>query len=361
MNLRAGTLLPMEIGLWIAAAVIGSVVVLRGSSLLESSAEHLSLHYGLPPVVHGAVVVAIGSSFPELSSTVLATLVHGEFELGLSVVIGSAIFNILVIPGLSAMFSSNGMTTDKELVYRDAQFYLLATAVFVLVLALALIYNGDAGEAVSGRFSGEITRPLALIPVALYGLYIFIQQQEVSEFEAGERPQGINVAKQWGRLALSLVLVVVGVEALVRAALFFGDETGIPPFVWGITVIAAVTSVPDALISINLARKGEGVVSLGNVLGSNIFDLLIAVPAGVLIAGSVAFQFDIAMPIVVFLGVATVLLFVQIRTGLVLSKRESAALLALYALFIVWMVLEQADITSILPPEVPDPVESTGV
>lgn len=347
----------MEILVWIIAAVVGSVVVLRGSSLLESSAEHLSLHYGLPPVVHGAIVVAIGSSFPELSSTVLATLVHGEFELGLSVVIGSAIFNILVIPGLSGVVSPNGMQVDKEVVYKDAQFYMLSVAVFVLVLAIALIYNGGAENPVGGRFAGEISRPLALIPIALYGLYIFIQKQEVTDFETPERPEGVKVAKEWGRLALSLVLVVAGVETLVRAALFFGDETGIPPFVWGITVIAAVTSVPDALISINLARRGEGVVSLANVLGSNIFDLLVAVPVGVLIAGTVAFRFDISMPLVIFLGVATVFLFVQIRTGLVLSRRESFSLLGLYVVFIVWMVLEQVDVMSFLPGDVPDPVE----
>lgn len=346
----------VEILLYVAFAVVGSLLVVKGSSLLESSAEHLSLNYGLPPVVHGAVVVAIGSSFPELSSVVISAL-RGNFELGISVVIGSAIFNILVIPGLSGIFSPSGMKTDKELIYKDAQFYLLATAVFVLVLSVALIYNNVPDGEGGGRFIGELTRPLALIPVALYGLYFFIQKMEVDDFEVPERPEGINVAKEWGRLALSLLLVVIGVDGLVQAAEFFGEETGIPSFVWGITVIAAVTSVPDALISINLARKGEGVVSLANVLGSNSFDLLIAVPAGVLIAGTLSFQFDIAMPLVVFLGLATVLLFVQIRTGLVLSKRESISLLALYVVFIVWMILEQVDVTSLLPEEIPAPAE----
>jgi len=346
----------VEILLYVAFAVVGSLLVVKGSGLLESSAEHLSLNYGLPPVVHGAVVVAIGSSFPELSSVVISAL-RGNFELGISVVIGSAIFNILVIPGLSGLFSPNGMKTDKELIYKDAQFYMLATAVFVLVLALALIYNNVPAAEGGGRFIGEMTRPLALIPVALYALYIFIQKMEVSDYDVPEKPEGINVGKQWGLLALSLVLVVIGVDGLVQAAEFFGEETGIPSFVWGITVIAAVTSVPDALISINLARKGEGVVSLANVLGSNSFDLLIAVPAGVLIAGTLAFQFDIAMPLVVFLGLSTVLLFIQIRTGLVLSKPESVSLLVLYGVFIVWMVLEQVDVMSLLPDEVQGPAE----
>lgn len=351
----------MEIVFWIAAAVIGSVIVLKGSSLLESSAEHLSLHYGLPPVVHGAMVVAIGSSFPELSSTVLATLVHGEFELGLSVVIGSAIFNILVIPGLSGALSPNGMHVDKEVVYKDAQFYMLSVAVFVLVLALALIYGPDFVDGTGAEvLAGEMTRTLALIPLGLYALYVFIQKMEVTDYDMGDKPEGISVGKEWGRLVISLILVVAGVELLVRAALFMGDETGIPPFVWGITVIAGVTSIPDALISINLAKKDQGVVSLSNVLGSNIFDLLVAVPVGVLIAGSVAFQFDIALPLVVFLGLATVLLFIQIRTRLVVSKVESYVLLAAYAAFIVWMVLEQADVMTLLPDQVDDPVEAFG-
>ncbi len=332
---------------WLAIAAVGGLVVWKGSDLLESSAEHLSLHYGLPPVVHGAMVVAIGSSFPELSSTVLATLLHGEFELGLSVVVGSAIFNILMIPGLSAVLADDGVTSDKELVYKDAQFYLISVAVFVLTFSFAFIYNPtpDSG----GALVGEIGRPLALIPLALYGLYVFIQHQEMNDYVEDEPPPDISVARQWGLLALSLVLVVAGVEALVQAALAFADITGIPSFVWGITVIAAVTSVPDALISIRLAQRGEGVVSMSNVLGSNIFDLLVAVPAGVLIAGSVAFEFGVAVPLVGFLTLATIILFTQLRTGLRLSATEGWVLNATYGVFILWMILEQVGVVALLP------------
>ncbi len=332
---------------WLAAAAVGGIVVWKGSDLLESSAEHLSAYYGLPPVVHGAMVVAIGSSFPELSSTVLATLLHGEFELGLSVVVGSAIFNILVIPGLAAVLAEDGVRSDKELVYKDAQFYLIAVAVFVLTFSFAFIYNPGTGSGES--LVGTMTRPLALIPIALYGLYVFIQQQEVHDAEVGAPPDDLSPARQWGLLAVSLVLVVAGVEALVQAALFFGDITGIPSFVWGITVIAAVTSVPDALISIRLAQRGEGVVSMSNVLGSNIFDLLIAVPVGVLIAGSVMFQFGVAVPLVGFLTLATIVLFTQLRTDLVLSHVEGWILNATYVVFIVWMVLEQVGVMGLLP------------
>lgn len=339
----------METAAWLVLAVVASVVVWRGSDLLESSAEQLSHHYGLPPVVHGAMVVAIGSSFPELSSTVLATLIHGEFELGLSVVVGSAIFNILVIPGLSGVLSEEGVLSDKELVYKDAQFYLISVAVFVLTFSFALIYNPDTSADGVASLSGEMTRPLALIPIALYALYVFIQQQEVADTRPDAPPGDVDPTRQWLRLGLSLVLIVASVEALVRFALFFGDLTGVPSFVWGITVIAAVTSVPDALVSIRLARRGEGVVSMSNVLGSNIFDLLIAVPAGVLVAGTVAFQFGVAVPLIGFLTLATIVLFAQLRTGLVLSRVESWILLATYGVFVVWMVLEQVGVLGLLP------------
>ncbi len=340
----------MAILAWTVAAIVGGLLVWRGSDLLETSSEQLSRYYGLPPIVHGAMVVAIGSSFPELSSTVLATLLHGEFELGLSVVVGSAIFNILVIPGLSALLASDGVHADKELVYKDAQFYLISVAVFVLTFSFALIYNPDSGgPGGEAALNGTMTRPLALIPLALYGLYVFIQQQEVGDATVEPPPDDLRPGRQWAVLGLSLVLVVVGVEGLVRAALYFGEVTGIPPFVWGITVIAAVTSVPDALISIRLAERGEGVVSMSNVLGSNIFDLLVAVPVGVLIAGSVSFAFGVAVPLVGFLTLATIVLFTLLRTELHLSRNEGWVLTVSYGVFVAWMVLEQVGVVSLLP------------
>ena len=82
--------------LCLLAAVVASAIIWKGSELLESASERLSAYYKLPPVVQGAIVVAVGSCFPELSTTVISTLVHGEFELGVCAIVGSAIFNILV-------------------------------------------------------------------------------------------------------------------------------------------------------------------------------------------------------------------------------------------------------------------------
>lgn len=329
-----------DLFLYLVLVVAATALVWWGSDLLERSAEGLSNHYGLPPVVHGAVVVAVGSSFPELSTTVLSTLIHGEFELGLSVVIGSAVFNILVIPGLSGWYARGPLETDKELVYKDAQFYIISVAVLMVAFSLSVIYFPVEGQ----RLVGQMNRGIALLPFGMYGLYLFIQQQEVSDYQVERKPPSRRPFQLWLRLGLSLLIIVGGVEGLVRSALFFGDYFGTPSFVWGILVIATVTSLPDALISLRLARKGQGVPSISNVLGSNIFDLLVAIPAGVLIAGVTSVDFQVAMPLMTFLTLATVLLFTLLRRHLNLDRYESTLLLAAYVLFMVWIGLEAADV-----------------
>lgn len=337
----------MLLFVYVALAVAGTAITWWGSGKLESAAERLSAYYQFPPVVQGAVIMAVGSSFPELSSTVLATLVHGTYDLGISVVVGSAIFNVLVIPGLAGL-ASGSLTLDRSLVHRDAQFYLTSVAVLLLTFTLAALYHPVHSTDPDAPMTGIMTRSLAMIPVAFYVLYLFLQQQDVFEFEADPVPEGIPVERMWARLGLSLVLILVGVEALVNAAIGLGDWFGTPSFLWGVTVVAAGTSLPDAFVSVRAARAGYGTVSLANVLGSNIFDLLIAVPVGVLIAGAASVNVAAAVPMMGYLTVATVVLFAAMRIELTLRKVESATLLLLYVAFFIWMILETMGVTSVM-------------
>lgn len=336
----------LQLILYIGLIVISTAVVWKGSFLLESSAEGLSKYYGLPPVVQGSVVVAIGSSFPELSSTVLATLVHGQFDLGVSTIVGSAIFNILVIPGISGLVGQR-LNADRLLVYKDAQFYITSITVLLLSFAFAVIYNPVPGV----LWQGEMNRLIALMPLSLYGLYLFLQQQDTIEENQSNKhqtPQDINIIKEWLQLLFSLVLIVASVEGLVSGAIGLGKVLHTPSFLWGITVIAAGTSLPDAFVSIRAAQKGDGIISLANVLGSNIFDLLVAIPVGIMIAGASIIDFAVAAPMMGVLTLATIFLFAMLRTGLVLSKKECSLLLFMYVLFVCWMVLETFDITNVI-------------
>ncbi|MDG5777354.1 sodium:calcium antiporter [Haloarculaceae archaeon H-GB1-1] len=325
-------------------AVVATAGVWKGSDILERAAEHLSVHYGLPPAVKGAVVVAIGSSFPELASVVISTLQYGSFDLGVGAIVGSAIFNVLVIPSLSGIFTSGHVDSDRTVVYKEAQFYMLAVSVVVITFALAVIY-----APVDGGLRGRMDRTLAFIPVALYGLYVFIQYQDTLEYRTTEEGIDGSVLVQWGWLAASLVIIVLAVELLVHAAVGFGDLFGTPPFLWGLTVIAASTSLPDTLVSVRAARAGEGVTSMANVFGSNTFDLLVALPVGVLLAGTAVIDFAIAVPMLGVLTLATVLLFTLLRTDLSLTDAEAYVLLGAYVAFVVWLGLETLGVTTLVP------------
>jgi cation:H+ antiporter len=317
----------------VGMAVISTAVIWKGSALLESAAENLSKHYGLPVAVHGAIVIAVGSSFPELSSIVISTLLHGDFSLGVGAIVGSAIFNLLVIPALSAL-ASERLKTTRDIVHKDAQFYIISVLVLFIVFALGATYvpTGTNRAAV-------LTPTLAFIPLATYGVYVFLHQQDASE-HVSDAAVEVHPARERGTLVGGLVLIVVGVEGIVRAALNFGAIFGTPTFLWGLTVIAAATSLPDAFVSVRAAKDDESVTSLTNVLGSNTFNLLVAIPVGVLLGGTTTINFLAAIPTMGFLAFATLVFIVFTRTDLELTDREAYGFLELYVVFVLWMDLE---------------------
>jgi cation:H+ antiporter len=314
-------------------AIVSTGVIWKGSELLETSAAKLSRYYGLPVAVHGAVVIAIGSSFPELSSVVISTLLHGEFALGVGAIVGSAIFNLLVIPALSAL-TSESLEATRDIVHKDAQFYIISVLVLFITFALGATYvPGGTNQA------ARLTPLLVSLPLVTYGVYVFLQYQDSREYTAAP---ATNVApgRQWATVIVSLVLIAAGVEGIVRAALGFGAAFKTPNVLWGLTVIAAGTSLPDAFVSVSAAKKDDDVTSLTNVLGSNTFNLLVAIPIGVIIAGSAEINFLTAVPLMGFLALATLVFIVFTRTHLELTNVEAISLLVLYGLFLAWMILE---------------------
>jgi cation:H+ antiporter len=339
--------LSMEVFFWLIVALVSTGIVWVGSGLLESSSARLSAWYSLPEIVQGAIVVAIGSSFPELATVVMSTLLHGEFELGVAAIVGSALFNILIIPAISGLVSKEQLRANRDLVYKEAQFYMIAVAVLTLTFSFAAIYHPiSSGD---GSIRGEMTRWLALMPLALYALYIFVQYHDTLDQPEEVDTTGIRPGREWAKLGGSLLVILVGVEGLIRAAVSFGEIFDTPSFLWGITVVAAGTSIPDAFVSIRAARKGRAVTSIANVLGSNTFDLLVCIPVGVLIAGTAVINFSIAAPMMAVLTVATVALFLMMRTHLVLSRAESWVLLVIYVLFVAWVSGESFGLVDWVP------------
>ena len=331
--------------LWnLALAVAGTAIVWASSNRLETASHRIADHHGIPESVNGAVITAIASSFPELSSVVIATLAHGDFALGVAAIVGSAIFNILMIPSLSVL-AGGPLRANREVVYKDALFYIVAVVALLLTFSLAAVYFPVDGDDIRGT----MTRGLALIPLGLYAVYLYIQYQDSKDEDSSMATDGkTRVGTEWAVLTGCMLLVAVGVELLVRSALSMGQLMGTPSFLWGLTIVAAGTSLPDAFISIKAARSGRSITSLSNVLGSNTFDLLVAVPVGVMLAGATVINFSRAAPMMGCLTVATIVLFVCMRHDMILRRAEALAMLMLYVIFVSWMVLESVGTTSVL-------------
>ena len=340
-----GDVLPDATAVNVVVIVVASGFIWLASGWLEKAAENLAVYYGLPPVVQGTIIVAVGSSFPELASVVVTALA-GIFDMGVGAIVGSAVFNILVIPALSGLASDDSLEASRTIVYKEAQFYMLAVSVLVITFALGVIYEPVAGEP---GLVGSVTRPLAVVPLLVYGLYLFIQWQDAGDYEAVADAGGIDVLREWGRLAAGLFVILVSVEAMVGAIESLGQTFGISEFLAGMTIIAAATSLPDTLVSVRSARDGNSAISLGNVLGSNTFDLLVVIPVGVLLVGAVEVNFSVAVPMLAVLTLATVLLFGSLRTQMTLTAVESYGLLAAYLVFLGWVVAETAGVVRILP------------
>jgi cation:H+ antiporter len=335
-----------DLALLFGLAAAGTALAWKGGEALVHASDRLGAYYGLPAIVQGAIIAAVGSSFPELSSTIIAAARYGEFEIGVGAIVGSAVFNILVIPAISALLGEGSLASNRDLVYKEAQFYILSIAALLLTFSMAVIYFPAGGA--STPLQGTLPRWLAFVPVAFYGVYIFIQYHDTMEYvpDLPVDTSQVNPLREWGRLALSLTLILAGTELLVRAAVGLGDAFGTSTFLWGLTVVAAGTSLPDTFVSVTAARVGNASVSLANVLGSNIFALLVALPAGVIVAGSAPVDFAVVVPMMGFLIVASIAFFGVLRTDMVLSSRESYFLLVLYGVFLAWLVAESLGVTN---------------
>lgn len=324
----------MSLGIGLLTIGLATAAIWVASDWLEEASALLALHYDLPPVVQGGIIAAIGSSFPELASVVIAGL-YGSFDLGVGAVVGSAMFNVLVIPALAVLLSPGDLSSTRTLVHKETLFYVLSILVLFLTFALALIYVPGSGGDV-----GTVTRTLAVFPLAVYGLYLFAQWQDTTDYAGPLDARSVNVRRQWLFLLAGLVVILVAVERLVAVVLDLGATFGTSEFLWGVTVVAIATSLPDTLVSVKAAHKDRDVASVSNVLGSNTFDLLVVIPVGVLLVGAVTVDFAIAAPLLACLFGATVLFFVTLRTDLALTNGEAVVLLGSYLLFLAWMVLE---------------------
>ncbi|WP_337871518.1 calcium/sodium antiporter [Meiothermus sp.] len=317
----------MEFALNLLLIAGGIVLLYFGGEALVKNAVVLARSWGISTMVVGLTVVAFGTSSPELAASLAAALT-GSPAIAIGNVVGSNILNILLILGVTAFLAP--IRAQAQFIKREVPFMIGAALMLFVFL----------------YFDQQITRWEGLFSVVLLGLYIwFLYRSSVGESleVQGEFDQeyGKPVQAGWQTYAgivLGLVLLGVGARILTIGAVELARGFGVPELVIGLTIVALGTSLPEVAASITAALRREPDIALGNIVGSNIFNIL-----GIL--GITALVQPVGLPweniqrdMWVML-LASVLLWPFLATGFRLGRREGGVFLGLYVAYIAFLIV----------------------
>lgn len=315
--------------LWFA---LGLAALVAGAELLVRGASKLALSFGISSLVVGLTVVAFGTSAPEMAVSVQSAW-SGQVDIALGNVVGSNIFNVLFILGASALIVP--LVVHQQIIRQEVPVMI---GVSLLLWALA----ADGGIS---RWEGLL---LASLIIAYTFIIIRQSRRETAAVKAEYEEAFDGGANGWDAhwgvqvlmLLAGLALLVLGANWLVEAAVAFAQYLGVSELIIGLTIVAAGTSLPEVATSIMAALRGERDIAVGNVVGSNIFNILsvlgfsASVAPGDLGVAPAMLAFDI--PVMVAVAVACLPVFFS---GSAISRWEGVLFLALYVAYTLYLIL----------------------
>jgi cation:H+ antiporter len=311
---------------------LGLVLLVIGADILVKGAARLASSFGVPTLVIGLTVVAFGTSAPELAVSVKAAY-SGQAELAIANVVGSNTFNVLFILGVSALIMP--LVISKQLIRQD-----VPIMVIVSVLAFWFVQDGQISR---------VEAAVLFVGLLAYTAFLFYQGKSQGSATANDAAEDDEIAEllkeqkpMWQSAALvvgGLVLLVLGARWLVQSAIELATAWGVNEAVIGLTIVAAGTSLPEVVTSIVATIRGERDIAVGNVVGSNIFNILCVlglsglVSPTPLLAGAQMAAIDI--PVMVAVALLCVPFFFA---GAILNRIEGALFLLCYIAYTWFLV-----------------------
>ncbi|MBU1178478.1 calcium/sodium antiporter [Patescibacteria group bacterium] len=304
----------LDLLFWIAIFVISLAVLIKAADYFTKYSEKLGSALGIPQFIIGVTIVSIGTSLPELATSLIAVF-KGSTEIVAGNVIGSNIANILLVVGLAAVLSRK-MVVKRSLINLDAPLLLAVTFLAVFVL-----------------WDKQVTFIESLFLIASYLVYILYSIYSRSKAEeSNSQKKGEVSFKMVAMIILGGLGVYLGAKYSIDSVLNISEILQINSSVIALSAIALGTSLPEVLVSVSAARKGNYEMALGNVFGSNIFNIamVIGIPGLISTLGVSSETFLIAIP---FMVAATVLYVISGISQKIYSW-EGALYLIIYCLFI---------------------------
>lgn len=312
----------MNILVQVLLLVVGFVMLVKGADWFVEGASKLAEKFGIPQLVIGLTIVAMGTSLPEAAVSVSAAL-KGSAEITIGNVVGSNILNVLLILGVSSIISP--LMVQKSTIKYEIP---MVIGVSIALAALGL------SDGIVGRLDGVIL----LLGMVLYLLYLLQMSKKgqavMTEAEKSDTDE--SIWKLLGLIVIGGVLIVWGSDITVDAATELARIFGMSERLIGLTIVAFGTSLPELVTSATAAVKGKADIAVGNIVGSNLFNILFVVGVSAVIT-PVVYQGDFLIDSIVCI-LAAVLLWICVCRKEKLQRAGGALMLVCYAAYFVYLV-----------------------
>ncbi len=312
---------------WLILAV-GMVLLIKGADWFVDGASGLATKLGVPTLVIGLTIVAFGTSAPEAAVSISSSL-KGSGGIALGNVVGSNLFNLLVVVGASAIFRP--VIINKSIMKKDYPYSLLATVVLMFTMADSIF--GDLENPIVSRTDGFVI----LAFFAIFMFYTVTSAIGDNSSNAKKEEEKKPLYKLLPMLILGLAAIVIGGQAVVNGASDIARAMGVSETLIGLTIVAVGTSLPELVTSVVATRKGEDDIAMGNVIGSNIFNILFIVGIGAAIE-PMAVDMAILADCVLLLAISLAFYAFVFKNARV-NKTGGIAMIAIYVLYVVYAII----------------------
>ncbi len=308
--------------------IAGFAALIKGADALVDGSAGLARNFRVPELIIGLTIVAMGTSAPELAVSTTAAIQSAN-EIALSNVMGSNMFNLLMVLGICAILCP--VPVGSGVLKKDFPVSLFPLAVLFLVLGGGALFGGSLMKAGMWDVAATVTRPMGLALLAVFAAYmvsLFYSAKKNRTEEDDTDEKHFTTRKCVLLILIGIALVIVGGEAVVYSARRIAAALGMTETLIGLTVVALGTSLPELVTSIVAARKGETDLAVGNVVGSNIFNLLLILGISSTIhpvTVNVASMWDMLILIAV-----TVMTWIFGITGKKIDRREGIVMVLCY-------------------------------
>lgn len=311
---------------YIVLLIIGFIILIKGADIFVDGASSVAGNFKVSKMLIGLTIVAFGTSAPEFAVSV-KSLISGSGDMVLGNVIGSNILNILLILGVSSMFHS--LKVKDNTVKKELPITLLMTAIFIVLLSDKLFDKG---------FNNTFTRSDGIVIILFFLVFVYyLIKMARNKIDKSQDEKYMSMKKAILFTILGIVGIIIGSNLVVENASAMARAIGISESMVALTIVALGTSLPELVTSITATRKGEYDIAIGNVVGSNIFNIGMVIGAPIALFGEIQ-QFSINYIDLIAMIASALLLFIFSYNDRKISKFEGSIFLIMFVVYYGYVI-----------------------